>query len=867
MTSPKSKSHKSAAAKKLSKYQSKMTRWYATGALGVLMITTTIWATLGAMLQQGNADQLANTYLFEHWNTFQAATLPSTHSFLIKWPLFLLIHLIGPSNVNFVALTVVITLITVMSLAYIVYRIEKRPLIFGSLILALASVLLMIPPEPAAGGLLPVNMAMLATRNLEYVMYIGGLVLMLRSKKFADRHFWYGVGIMALLVASDKLFLFLSLGAALVALIIYVRLRQGVFIRLMLKWSILAGLAAVLAYATLWAINFSGLTHLSSQANGGPFSLIHNSRLLVLGTIFAGLGLLTNFGANPAFDTGVLAHLLSTIRMRLISFETISYTVNLALFGLGTYLVIRFLLDSYKHLKSKKTQTNTANGLSLLLLWSTLAAIGAFVVTDHYYAADARYLGISLFAVVITAATYTRNHNLSLTKKMVKIVPAVLIVSVIIGLIASVGTYITDKAALADINDRNSLVAAAVTQHPVSVLVGDYWRVLPIKQLTTKLQQVMPMSNCTQPRQVLSSLYWQPDLTQRSFAYLLSLDKGLTDYPACSLAQVLSAYGNPNASLIIRGTRLNPRELLLFYDGGIRHSNPLVTVTTVQSTATITPIKLSQLPHVVCNYNQTIMNIVAHEDDDLLFMNPVISHDIAAGDCLRTVYLTAGDAGQSQLYWLSREQGSQAAYDYMDGPGKDIWIQRIVALSDHSFITVMNPRGNSKISLIFFHLPDGNLNGKGFKATHNESLAKLEAGRESTITSVSGQSTYTSSELINAIVDLLQAYQPAEINTQATFSPSQRFADHSDHMAVGSYVKQAYELYMKPNVPINYFYGYPVRDMPQNVTGQDLADKMVAFLNYIKFANDTGCATGDSCLGMPTYGSYLKHQYSYTLPN
>lgn len=842
-------------------------RLYVIAALAVLLITTTVWATLGATLQQGNADQLANTYLFEHSNTFHDATLPSAHSFLIKWPLFLLINLIGPSNANFIALTVVITLITVVSLAYVVYRIDKRPVIFGSLMLALASILLMIPPQPAAGGLLPVNMAMLATRNLEYVMYVGGLVLMLRSRKFSDRRFWYGVGIMALLIASDKLFLFLSLGAGMIATITYICLRRRALARLMLKWTVLAGTAAVLAFATLWAVNASGLTNLSSQANGGPFSLIHNLHSLVLGTIFAGLGLLTNFGANPVYDTGVLAHLLSTLRLRLFSLETISYLVNLVLFGLGGYVAVRFLVDSLRHSKPEKFEASTANKLSLFLLWSTLAAIGAFIFTDHYYAADARYLGISLFAAIIMAATYIRNHNFTLTKRMIQIVPVVLAISVVIGLFASIGTYRTDKAALADINARNSLVAAAVSQHPVSVLVGDYWRVLPIKQLSAKPIQVMPMANCTQPRQVLSSHIWQPDLNQHSFAYLLSLDKGLTDYPACSLKQVLSVYGNPNASQLISGTQNSPRELLLFYDGGIHHKSASATVASAYSPATITPINLSQLPHLVCNDNFTIMNIVAHEDDDLLFMNPAISHDIANGDCVRTVYLTAGDAGQSQLYWLSREQGSQAAYDYMDGPTKDIWIQRIVKLSDHSFITVMNPRGNSKISLIFFHLPDGNINGKGFKATHDESLAKLEAGKESTITSVSGLSTYTSTELVNSIAELMKAYLPTEINTQATFSPGKLYTEHSDHMAVGSYAKQAYALYGNSNVPINYFYGYPVRSMPQNVSGQDLADKVVAFLNYINHANDTGCVTGNSCLEMPTYGSYLKHQYSYTLPN
>src|SRR5262245_7566617 len=49
------------------------------------------------------------------------------------------------------------------------------------------------------------------------------------------------------------------------------------------------------------------------------------------------------------------------------------------------------------------------------------------------------------------------------------------------------------------------------------------------------------------------------------------------------------------------------------------------------------------------------MAFVAHEDDDLLFLSPDILHAIQAGDtCVRTVYLTAGDAGNDESYWSGR---------------------------------------------------------------------------------------------------------------------------------------------------------------------------------------------------------------------
>lgn len=56
------------------------------------------------------------------------------------------------------------------------------------------------------------------------------------------------------------------------------------------------------------------------------------------------------------------------------------------------------------------------------------------------------------------------------------------------------------------------------------------------------------------------------------------------------------------------------------------------------------------------------LNIVAHQDDDLLFLSPDLINDIASGRSVRTVFLTAGDAGNGRDYWISRQAGSQAAY-------------------------------------------------------------------------------------------------------------------------------------------------------------------------------------------------------------
>ena len=63
----------------------------------------------------------------------------------------------------------------------------------------------------------------------------------------------------------------------------------------------------------------------------------------------------------------------------------------------------------------------------------------------------------------------------------------------------------------------------------------------------------------------------------------------------------------------------------------------------------------------------TTLNIVAHLDDDLLFLNPDMLHNIQAGRCVRTVYLSASDDGRDASYWQGREVGEKAAYAQMSG--------------------------------------------------------------------------------------------------------------------------------------------------------------------------------------------------------
>ena len=111
----------------------------------------------------------------------------------------------------------------------------------------------------------------------------------------------------------------------------------------------------------------------------------------------------------------------------------------------------------------------------------------------------------------------------------------------------------------------------------------------------------------------------------------------------------------------------------------------------------------SSAPPSGCARGRTL-NIVAHEDDDLLFLSPDLIRDIRGGKCVRTIFLTAGDAAdnvggnafQRKRYWLARERGNRAAYALMAGV-RNSWKESHVQVNGHR-IVMFTLAANPKIS-------------------------------------------------------------------------------------------------------------------------------------------------------------------------
>ena len=254
-----------------------------------------------------------------------------------------------------------------------------------------------------------------------------------------------------------------------------------------------------------------------------------------------------------------------------------------------------------------------------------------------------------------------------------------------------------------------------------------------------------------------------------------------------------------------------------------------------------------------CN-NGASMNIVAHEDDDILFLSPDLIRDIQNDRCVRTVFVTAGDAGDANSrppYWKSRAEGARSAYAHM------AHVPSAWTISDahipHHLIPIYTLQGHPNISLVFLNLPDGNFDGNGFSNNNYQSLQKLLWGAISEITAIDRSNGFTKAGLESTLLKLIRNYRPDELRTQDI-----NFViwDHSDHRAVASLVESANVRYTTPHTFISYR-DYIDLFYAQNIFGADLVAKEKTFEVYARHDSQIGCYR---CFYNP-YFYWLKRQY------
>jgi LmbE family N-acetylglucosaminyl deacetylase len=246
------------------------------------------------------------------------------------------------------------------------------------------------------------------------------------------------------------------------------------------------------------------------------------------------------------------------------------------------------------------------------------------------------------------------------------------------------------------------------------------------------------------------------------------------------------------------------------------------------------------------------LTIVAHQDDDLLFMQPDLYDAVQRGTGVTNVYVTAGNGRHGLDLAETRYDGLMAAYSAI--AGQDGWSCGWIQLGrndvEHCRLATAN------VSLIFLGYPDG---GKQGEAAN--SLLHLWEGEIGAAPAVGRRSTsYLQSDLIEVLAEIIDATAPATLRTLEIAST--HGYDHSDHMLVGALTVLATAASAQGPELISYR-GYNIEDEPEN-KGPALFARSAGTLAHYE-ACATGCAPcGQTCAIEPAapHAIWLARRYA-----
>ncbi|HET9655467.1 MAG TPA: PIG-L family deacetylase [Kineosporiaceae bacterium] len=233
-----------------------------------------------------------------------------------------------------------------------------------------------------------------------------------------------------------------------------------------------------------------------------------------------------------------------------------------------------------------------------------------------------------------------------------------------------------------------------------------------------------------------------------------------------------------------------------------------------------------------------VLNIVAHEDDDLLFLAPDLADWIAAGLPSRTVFCTAGEynglpgVGREQ-YAANREDGIRAAYAQMAGVADD-WRREVLAVGTTP-VELDTLTAAPNVQVLFLCLPDGGDN------LQLAALPNLWSGAYPTVhtivpvgSPVTASVTYTKPGLIAMLTALLGRFSPGVIRTQDPLPDVHLHGDHADHVAVANFVRAAVRGWRRPDghTLLVHHRDYAIMDTTPNLTEAQAEAKLGVFDTY-----------------------------------
>ena len=220
----------------------------------------------------------------------------------------------------------------------------------------------------------------------------------------------------------------------------------------------------------------------------------------------------------------------------------------------------------------------------------------------------------------------------------------------------------------------------------------------------------------------------------------------------------------------------------------------------------------------------TLVTVVAHLDDDLLFVDPAINERLDAGWCITTVHLIGGANGADFAYVLTRERASRLAYARMAGVPDD-WIESNLPLAG-KLVHQMVLKAKPQVRLLELRLPGGGVRGGrvplGLLWEQHATLSTYPMNADG-----SGRVKYDRDALSATLKAILaQATEIYTLNPDTV-----PFIEHPDHIYAARITRHVAQTLSK-SVPIVYHVTYPTGGWPANVPAAEVQRKRDIVATY-----------------------------------